>query len=224
MKARTHDTLDAAEYDRRRRGHHERRRVELLTREFASHPNGEFVIELGCGTGNLLNQVAADHPATRFLGIDVDSRLIAFATQTYSRGQLSFECRDIVADPLDADANVLFSVDVIHHILSVEGMYPAIRRLLSRGGRWIAIEPNILHPIVTLQQERMKRAGLGEDHFNPRREAPRIRAAGFSLERRSYFLALPQCTTVNNALQRVERILERVPLLGGSVVHVYRAM
>ena len=79
------------------------------------------------------------------------------------------------------------------------------------------MEPNIFHPYMALKQERMKRAGLDEDHFRPWQAWPELRQAGFAVDFRRYLLLYPGGFEPSPRLAQLELALERVPVLGGSV-------
>ena len=82
------------------------------------------------------------------------------------------------------------------------------------------IEPNSRNAYIWLHQERMRRAGLDEDHFQRapfEREAARrgLRVLG----RTTAFVVPGFVLSVPRPVAWAERRLERFPLLGGSVVY-----
>jgi SAM-dependent methyltransferase len=144
--------------------------------------------------------------------------------ENYASDRVLFQNGDIRFVPATHEFDFAFSVDVIHHFQDRVAAFQAIRGALGGGARWLAIEPNVLHPYVALQQERMRRAGLDEDHFRPWQVIPELRRCGFSVARRSHMLLFPKSFTPGPRLAKLERRFERLPLLGGATVLLIRAV
>ncbi|HVF04486.1 MAG TPA: class I SAM-dependent methyltransferase [Frankiaceae bacterium] len=217
---KTHFNTSPAEYEATRTGHlHDRRRRLVADALRATRPLAT-VLEVGCGTGALLGELARAFPAVTFRGIDVDEPMVAYATETHAAPNVSFAHADLVDLPAGTPYDLVFSIDMIHHLHDHAAGFAAVRRHLRPGGRWLAIEPNVWHAYVTYQQERMRRAGFDESHFRPGVMEPLLRAAGFAITRRRYAHLFPAAVgSVPEPLARVERALERFRLLGGSVVY-----
>src|SRR6185312_9490162 len=71
------------------------------------------------------------------------------------------------------------------------GAVLAVLADLQPEGRLLAIEPNRLHPYVFAKQERMRRAGLDEDHFRTEVWDDAFRDAGLVADERRYLHAYP---------------------------------
>ena len=221
---KTHFNTSPEAYEATRAGHlHDRRRA-IVTEALAATAPLARVLEVGCGTGALLAGVAAAFPGVTFLGIDIEAPMVEHATAAHGGGTVSFAHADLLDLAPEQPYDAVFSVDTIHHVHDHPAAFAAVRALLRPGGRWIAIEPNVWHAYVTFQQERMRRAGFDESHFVPRRMEPLLRAAGFRVASRRYAHLYPAAVTrVPPVLARVERVLERSRLLGGSVVYEFVA-
>ena len=221
-KINTHFNLSPAEYEAIRRGHLHTRRRDLIDAELQRRQSDiNSVLELGAGAGTLLAQLAAEHPDIAFRGVDVDSRMAEYAKTTYVFPNLEFFAGDITVVPPDSKFDLVYSIDVIHHLHRHLEQFGAVRNVLAPGGRWLAVEPNIWHPYVTFQQERMRRAGFDEDHLRPWRVEPLLRDSGLLVRSRTYMHFLPGGVTAPPRwLKGVERRLERWRWLGGSVVYL----
>ena len=220
-KFKTHCNLSPQEYRASRSGHFENRRVELVARAIR-RARPARVLEIGCGAGDLLAAVAEQFAATQCVGVDVDAGLVALAAESFQRPNLTFLCGDVAGEEVAAFTPVDFAycVDVIHHFHDHLATFRSIRGLLPQGGTWLAIEPNIWHPYVTFQQERMIRAGYDEGHFAPWRMKPLLRRAGFEIRDVTFAHLLPPAVrSVPAWLERLERVLERTPLTGASAVY-----
>lgn len=220
---RTHFNLSAAEYESSRHGAVEQRRHLLVRQTIDSLPPGvKNAVELGCGPGKFLADLADDYPALEFLGIDINPAMIEHASQRHQRPNLRYEVRNIIGDG-GSPAQFAFSIDVLHHIHHLDEFFRAVVRLLSPEGVWLAIEPNIFHPYIYYSQERMRRAGFDEDHFRPWITEPLMRDAGFVIESRSYASLFPGAVRrLPQFLGRFERLCENHRFLGGSVVYRLR--
>lgn len=218
---KSHFELTPAAYERRRQGHLQRRRSELVAREVAGLQAGATVLELGCGSGDILAAVARARPDARFLGVDLDETMVEYATATHAGQNVTYARRDIVADPPpELAAGLVFGIDVLHHVHALGPFVSAVAGLLAPGGRWLAIEPDSRNPYIWLHQERMRRAGLDEDHFRRHAFERAAAAAGLAIAGRSTAFVVPGAIPrVPPAVERVERLLERIPGLGGSVVY-----
>ena len=120
----------AAEYARHRQVH-----PEVLKGLFAG---GELtrvscVLEVGCGTGNYISAIASFTSCTAF-GIDPSEQMLTHARMrasavTFQPGRA--EALDFEPDTFD----LVFSVDVIHHIVDLPASFCEAYRVLRPGGR-----------------------------------------------------------------------------------------
>jgi trans-aconitate methyltransferase len=180
----------------------------------------DHVVEIGCGPGALLSELAARHPEVSFLGLDVEPKMIEHAREGHARENARYELLDLGEDSADVVADFAYSVDLLHHIHDVPNFLQGVRSLLRPGAAWLAVEPNSFHPYIVWSQRRMRRAGFDEDHFRPRRFERRLKEAGFDVIERRYAFFFPGwIDRVPPAIAWVEPPLERFRLLGGSVVY-----
>jgi trans-aconitate 2-methyltransferase len=102
--------------------------VELL----APQP-GEKILDLGCGTGRLTEEIAKSGAVVS--GLDASSEMIAEARRLYPAIRFDVgDARDFaVAAPLDA----VFSNAVLHWIRPPEAVVRRVRQALRPGGRFV---------------------------------------------------------------------------------------
>lgn len=105
---------------------------ELL--ELLSPQPGERILDLGCGTGQLTEEIA--QAGAKVIGIDYASRMIEKAKQNYPHLHLAVaDARDFqVEQPLDA----VFSNAVLHWIQEPDAVIRCVYQSLKLGGRFVA--------------------------------------------------------------------------------------
>jgi len=166
----------AADYARHRRVH-----PAVLRRLAAGVARATRVLEVGCGTGNYAAALqAATGCATT--GIDPSERMLAVARQA-GGGRFAAGRAERLA-VADGAFDLLFSVDVIHHVADRDAAFAEARRALAPGGRvctvtdseWIirhraplshyfpaTIEPELArYPRDGELRARMERAGFSQ--------------------------------------------------------------
>jgi SAM-dependent methyltransferase len=186
----------------------------------ASIAPGATVLEIGCGPGGLLAQLASEHLAAQFVGVDIDQRMIDHARRHHVHDNLRYEIADFVQERPAVLADFAYGIDVLHHIHDLPPFLEGVHQALRAGAAWLVIEPNVFHPYIFWSQGRMRRAGLDEDHFRPWAVEPKLRDAGFAVKERRYAFLFPGCVQrVPKGLARIEGALERFRPIGGSVVY-----
>ena len=103
--------------------------VELLAPK-----SGENILDLGCGTGHLTDQIA--QKGAKVVGLDHSAEMLEQARSAYPGLQfLQGDARDFTfAEPFDA----IFSNAVLHWIRPPEAVIRCVRDALRRGGRFVA--------------------------------------------------------------------------------------
>jgi ubiquinone/menaquinone biosynthesis C-methylase UbiE len=101
---------------------------------------GATIVEIGCGTGNVLVPAARVVPDARVIGLDPDPEALALAARKLRRAGLSVQLDRGYADRLpyaDASVDRVLSAFMLHH-LPPEQQQAALRevhRVLVPGGR-----------------------------------------------------------------------------------------
>lgn len=94
---------------------------------------GERVLDLGCGTGRLTQEIASR--GAKVFGIDSSPEMIAQARQNYP--QLKFRLVDAVEFCAEEAFDAVFSNAVLHWIKRPEAVVAAIAGALKAGGRLV---------------------------------------------------------------------------------------
>jgi len=120
------------------------------------------VIDVGCGTGDLLTRPLAERfPAVRFFGLDSDEASLQYARSRPSLSNLSFaNARQMTSD--SALIDMIIASEVIEHVELPEEFLSALRARLDPSGRLILTLPNGYGPFefATLFEAMLRASGL----------------------------------------------------------------
>lgn len=106
-------------------------------------PPGATVLEIGCGTGRNLIQIARRYPSSACYGLDVSSEMLATARTAVARAELDDRIQLAEADATGFDPQALFGLQgfdriVISYALSMippwQGVVAEALRRLNMGG------------------------------------------------------------------------------------------
>jgi trans-aconitate methyltransferase len=95
---------------------------------------GERILDLGCGTGHLTQQIASS--GATVLGIDVSEAMLDEARRSYPA--LIFEKADAAAFETPAPFDAVFSNAALHWIRPPEAVARRVHAALRPGGRFVA--------------------------------------------------------------------------------------
>lgn len=96
--------------------------------------NGEHILDLGCGTGQLAAQIAES--GALVLGTDASAKMIATAKLNYP--DLTFEEVDGTQLPYCEDFDAIFSNATFHWIDDQDALTKGLYSSLKKGGRLVA--------------------------------------------------------------------------------------
>ena len=102
--------------------------------EWLAPQRGERILDVGCGTGQLTQQIAA--AGAEVIGIDSAPGMIAQARQNYP--QLQFEVADARDFHFDESLDAVFSSAVLHWVHEHERVAASVFNSLKPGGRFVA--------------------------------------------------------------------------------------
>jgi trans-aconitate methyltransferase len=95
---------------------------------------GERILDLGCGTGHLTNEIKS-HGA-EVTGIDASADMIARATETYPG--VNFKVADATDFHFDEKFDAVFSNATLHWIHKADEAIKCVYESLKPGGRFVA--------------------------------------------------------------------------------------
>lgn len=108
------------------------------------------LLDVGCGTGFYFPLLARH--AERITGIDLCAPMLEQAADLIREKGLSNcqvrECSALDLAIEDNTMDVVYSWDFLHHVTDVRKAVSEISRVLKPGGRYVALEPNLLNPSI----------------------------------------------------------------------------
>ncbi len=185
FKRRSRDAFDrqARDYDTAPYGRHARRlqpdvlaAVEAL--DFRS------LLDVGCGTGALLEAILSAHPGARAVGIDLSPEMLGVA-----RERLGERARLLAADaehlPLgNEEVDLVVCVDSFHHYPDPRAALREMARVTRPDGRLVIGEWRVAAPLRQLMNALLPRMPGGDVRIYTCKELSELAAsAGFSVRR-----------------------------------------
>lgn len=120
-----------------------RRARRVVAEEFLRVKDGDFLLDVGCGTGEMLEHLPA---GTRYLGLDLSASYIASARSRFG-GRARFECMDVnrAADLEVAQVDLALAFGLLHHLddQEVVALLATLKGLVRPGGRVVTIDPTL---------------------------------------------------------------------------------
>jgi 2-polyprenyl-3-methyl-5-hydroxy-6-metoxy-1,4-benzoquinol methylase len=124
-------------------------------------PPGQRVLELGCGTGTILNSL---QPSTG-LGIDISPKMIQVANKNYPH--LRFEARDVETLVLNEEFDFVVMVDLVEHLSNVENTFRNLANNISDKTVVISSSINPIWATVLHLAEKLKLKMPEGEHYWP---------------------------------------------------------
>jgi SAM-dependent methyltransferase len=112
--------------------------TEVVRSLITGWPPGYKVLEVGCGTGNVLRALERTCVDGTVVGMDLFNEGLAFARQRVS---CSLVLGDIENPPFLAQFNLIGAFDVIEHIPDDIGVLRRLQAMMAPGGRLLVTVP-----------------------------------------------------------------------------------
>jgi SAM-dependent methyltransferase len=170
-------------------------------------PAGSSVLEIGCGTGDLLHALAPK----RGVGIDISQAMVTIARSKYP--SLEFLTGDAEDLPLSEKFDYVILSDVIGYLEDIQRAFEEIRKVSRSRTRVIVTYYNFFWEPVLRAGERlgMKRPQPDQNWLAPDDIQNLLSLAGFQTIRKGYELLLP--VRIPLLSDFFNRILVNIPLL-----------
>ena len=148
---RDHFDQVAGGYDRgKERARYYYSELKLLVAELV--PKGSHVLEVGCGTGDIL---ASLEPSVG-VGIDLSSEMVALARQKHP--SLRFLVHSVVDSQLDEAFDFVVAIDVMEHLSDLNRAMASMARMLAPGGSLVVTtaDPRWGHVLDVAERLKLK--------------------------------------------------------------------
>jgi SAM-dependent methyltransferase len=149
--------------------------IARLLRDLASKKDApRFVIELGCGTGNVLRFVKRACAQATVVGMDLFFEGLRFAR---ARSGAALVQGDVRQNPFRRPADLVCLFDVLEHIPDDVAALASIRELVADGGRLLLTVP--LHPSLWSEFDELSHH---QRRYTVTELKRKVEAAGFTIE------------------------------------------
>ena len=152
---------------------------EMIT--LARLTDGHKVLDVGCGTGNLLRSTGKRHPRAELTGLDPDPKMLATTRRKTRRAGLSVRLNRGFAQELpyaDGEFDRVFSSLMFHHLdsTSKDELLAEVKRVLKPDGVLVLADA-----VFDEHGHRHKIREMARDNVGDA-VSQRISAAGFTVE------------------------------------------
>ena len=138
---------DAADYDQSKRYESLRETYPAIVDEALSFPF-EAILDIGCGTGALLQMIQQKKKDARLFGVDLSEKMIQVAKEKLG-GKADLRVSDSEKLPFPNDAfDLVMCTYSFHHYPNPSAVLSEVRRVLAPGGRLILVDPTTTIPLL----------------------------------------------------------------------------
>jgi len=112
----------------------------IFVREHLKPVAGSRILDIGCGTGEILDYL----PAVDYVGIDLSSAYIQSAKARYGdRGEFRACSAEQLENEHAGKFDLVMAIGVLHHLDDrvVEQLFKTVYSLLNVGGRLVTLDP-----------------------------------------------------------------------------------
>jgi SAM-dependent methyltransferase len=193
----------------------------------AALPRGP-VVELGCGTAQIAEQLLESSPQLAYVGLDLSPSMLAVARRRLQRFGDRSELR-AVEGPLRLEPGTYaaaFGVDVLHHVDDPVRILVELRDALRARAPIVFLEPNPRFPITTVlglvQREERNVLRIGFRNLRGWFESAGLEAVEVSY---GPLYTPPGPSALVPLLDRIDSRLARTPFLRGlTIFYVVRGL
>ncbi|GAB4523191.1 MAG: class I SAM-dependent methyltransferase [Pleurocapsa sp.] len=111
--------------------------------EYVQLPENAAILDLGCGTGRLMERLAAEYPTMKAIGLDISpSMLVEARRKNQYRKRLIFVTGNAESLPfVNKQFDAVFCTISFLHYPHPQQVFAQISRVLADGGRFYLVDP-----------------------------------------------------------------------------------
>jgi ubiquinone/menaquinone biosynthesis C-methylase UbiE len=164
-------------------------------------PQNASVVEIGCGTGDLLASVA---PCTG-KGIDISEEMVEIAKRRHAKNpNLSFARVDLLNDQVSFDEDYVFTCDVLEHVRELPEFLERLQRAMKPGSKLVVTLANpFWEPLLMLTEKLGMKMPEGPHwRLSIQKNEELYRKAGLEQTERGYRLLVPKKTAFSDSVNQ----------------------
>ncbi len=151
-------------------------RISMLSSDIRRHcKHPDRMLDAGCGTGAIVNELAKNFNRTDFFAFDISKWSIVKACEYYPEDKVRYAIADAFCMPFRSGAfDCVMTTEVIEHVLDPRTIVDEIERTLKPGGILMIDTPFKYHPIWNLgilrklaSSEKKGEYAAGKSHYEP---------------------------------------------------------
>jgi ubiquinone/menaquinone biosynthesis C-methylase UbiE len=188
---------------------------ERIFSSFFPTPVGSL-LDVGCGTG--LYWPVLKRYCSRLVGVDLSEAMIAEASRLIqTKGLRDIEAKVHAGEDLDfppSTFDAIVVMDGLHHIAGIEEAIDSFHRVLKPGGRFCAVEPNTLNPLIFLAHlvPPEERRALSRNYAPTLRRLFRARFKNVQIEYVNYVMSAASAQQLRR-VEQLGRLMSRTAFL-----------
>lgn len=191
--------------------------IKKLSRQLIPRPEDKRILEIGCGTGELLNFLNPQ----RGLGVDISPKMIETARRKYqSMKNLEFMVGDVENLRVKEVFDAILLIDVVEHLSSVEKAIENVRSLCGPTTSVVIIYGNPLwEPVLYIAERLNLKMPEGPHHRIPLKTLKKIlEKSGFRIVKEGCSTITPHYTPLSDVLNGV---FNKMPLIRRMGLNCY---
>jgi ubiquinone/menaquinone biosynthesis C-methylase UbiE len=126
-------------------------KIFSLFREYVKPQKEEVAVDMGCGTGEFSAEL--HKMGLTVTGLDISQKSIETCKERYTN-EIIFRTEDIENTSFDDNSvDIIFFGGILHHFPNREKVFKEAQRILRKGGRIFAFDPNHYNLIIWTYRE-----------------------------------------------------------------------
>lgn len=114
--------------------------------------SGGSMLDIACGSAEVLKRLAGNFPSAKFAGIDLTAEMVMKAKEkTRDFSNIAIAIGNAAQLPFpDSSFDVVLISEALHHIFEPEQMVREVQRVLKKDGLFLLVDPAKETPIMIL--------------------------------------------------------------------------